>query len=215
MTLAAVGISLGDPGGVGPEIVLKALSERASLPEARYIVFGARSILDRSGGCSWPSTGTRHLGGRRTSVPSRPVLPGCGRLPWRFHKRKGFRRKRRSFVPLFQSGRRDGQIRPSPCGRHRADLQNVLAPRRPELPGPYRIPGESFPRSDHDLLVGKVTGRPPQPPSAFAGGHRARQEGDASRLLPKPPSGPGQDELRSSGAFSRRAEPSCRRRWIF
>jgi 4-hydroxythreonine-4-phosphate dehydrogenase len=45
MTLAAVGISLGDPGGVGPEIVLKALSRQVSLPEARYIVFGASSVL--------------------------------------------------------------------------------------------------------------------------------------------------------------------------
>ena len=48
MTLPAIGISLGDPGGVGPEIVLKALSERASLPEARYIVFGGRSILEEA-----------------------------------------------------------------------------------------------------------------------------------------------------------------------
>lgn len=45
MTLPAIGISLGDPGGVGPEIVLKALSERSSLPEARYIVFGGGTIL--------------------------------------------------------------------------------------------------------------------------------------------------------------------------
>jgi 4-hydroxythreonine-4-phosphate dehydrogenase len=48
MTLPAIGISLGDPGGVGPEIVLKALSEPASLPEARYIVFGGRSILEEA-----------------------------------------------------------------------------------------------------------------------------------------------------------------------
>jgi 4-hydroxythreonine-4-phosphate dehydrogenase len=48
MTLPAIGISLGDPGGVGPEIVLKALSERASLPEARFIVFGGRSILEEA-----------------------------------------------------------------------------------------------------------------------------------------------------------------------
>jgi 4-hydroxythreonine-4-phosphate dehydrogenase len=48
MTLPAIGISLGDPGGVGPEIILKAFSGRASLPEARYIVFGGRSILEEA-----------------------------------------------------------------------------------------------------------------------------------------------------------------------
>ena len=48
MTLPAIGISLGDPGGVGPEIILKALSEPASLPEARYIVFGGKPILEEA-----------------------------------------------------------------------------------------------------------------------------------------------------------------------
>lgn len=48
MTLPAIGISLGDPGGVGPEIILKAFSEPASLPEARYIIFGARPILEEA-----------------------------------------------------------------------------------------------------------------------------------------------------------------------
>jgi 4-phospho-D-threonate 3-dehydrogenase / 4-phospho-D-erythronate 3-dehydrogenase len=45
MTVPAIGITLGDPGGVGPEVVLKALSLKESLPEARYIVFGAPSVL--------------------------------------------------------------------------------------------------------------------------------------------------------------------------
>jgi len=45
MTLPAIGITLGDPGGVGPEVVLKALALTDSLPEARYIVFGDPSDL--------------------------------------------------------------------------------------------------------------------------------------------------------------------------
>jgi len=38
-----VGITLGDPGGIGPEIVLKAF--RRKLPAARYIIFGSMRVL--------------------------------------------------------------------------------------------------------------------------------------------------------------------------
>jgi len=46
MTLPAIGISLGDPGGIGPEVVLKALAAPSLLPEARFIVFGDRRVWD-------------------------------------------------------------------------------------------------------------------------------------------------------------------------
>ena len=45
--LPRVGITLGDPGGIGPEIILKALSGKAALPAARYILFGTRRFLER------------------------------------------------------------------------------------------------------------------------------------------------------------------------
>ena len=67
------------------------------------------------------------------------------------------------------SGRRNGPRRPSPDGRHRPDLQNALAPGRPRPARLHRIPGTSFLRGDHDLLVGEITGRPPQPLPALAG----------------------------------------------
>jgi 4-hydroxythreonine-4-phosphate dehydrogenase len=38
--LPAIGITLGDPGGIGPEVALKALSHIHQLPAARYILFG-------------------------------------------------------------------------------------------------------------------------------------------------------------------------------
>jgi len=41
-----IGISLGDPGGIGPEVVLRALLEAGPLPPARYIVFGSRELLE-------------------------------------------------------------------------------------------------------------------------------------------------------------------------
>ncbi len=46
MTLPAIGISLGDPGGIGPEVVLKALATPSLLPEARFVVFGDRGVWD-------------------------------------------------------------------------------------------------------------------------------------------------------------------------
>jgi 4-hydroxythreonine-4-phosphate dehydrogenase len=45
MTLRRIGITLGDPGGVGPEIVLKALAGDYRLPEADYVLFGSASVL--------------------------------------------------------------------------------------------------------------------------------------------------------------------------
>jgi 4-hydroxythreonine-4-phosphate dehydrogenase len=45
MTLPKVGITLGDPGGIGPEIVLKAFSGRFSLPGADYVIFGSSQVL--------------------------------------------------------------------------------------------------------------------------------------------------------------------------
>ncbi len=47
MTLPRIGVTLGDPGGVGPEVTLKALSSLSSLPPAHYIVFGSREIVEK------------------------------------------------------------------------------------------------------------------------------------------------------------------------
>jgi len=45
MTLPKIGITLGDPGGIGPEIVLKAFSGNFVLPCAEYILFGSSHVL--------------------------------------------------------------------------------------------------------------------------------------------------------------------------
>jgi 4-hydroxythreonine-4-phosphate dehydrogenase len=72
MTPPAIGISLGDPGGIGPEIVLKALATPSLLPEARFVVFGDRRVWD----AERESSGLRieapiH---KRDAVPSAPGL---------------------------------------------------------------------------------------------------------------------------------------------
>ena len=45
MTLPRIGITLGDPGGVGPEIVLKAFAGEHKLPLAEYVLFGSERVL--------------------------------------------------------------------------------------------------------------------------------------------------------------------------
>lgn len=47
MTLPKIGITLGDPGGIGPEITLKAFSRLHSLPKAHYIIFGSSLVVDK------------------------------------------------------------------------------------------------------------------------------------------------------------------------
>lgn len=46
MTLPKIGITLGDPGGVGPEVTLKSLSSFSSLPAAKYVLFGSQTVID-------------------------------------------------------------------------------------------------------------------------------------------------------------------------
>lgn len=47
MILPKIGITLGDPGGVGPEVTLKALSRISALPKAQYILLGSRHIIEK------------------------------------------------------------------------------------------------------------------------------------------------------------------------
>jgi len=46
MNSPKIGITLGDPGGIGPEIVLKALSLLNILPQASYILFGSSLVIE-------------------------------------------------------------------------------------------------------------------------------------------------------------------------
>ncbi|MFQ6082142.1 MAG: 4-hydroxythreonine-4-phosphate dehydrogenase PdxA [Candidatus Aminicenantia bacterium] len=47
MILPKIGVTLGDPGGIGPEVVLKALSSEVILKKAHYLIFGSSSIIDQ------------------------------------------------------------------------------------------------------------------------------------------------------------------------
>lgn len=48
MTLPKIGITMGDPTGIGPEIIVKALSMREPFQVCRPIVFGDREVLLRA-----------------------------------------------------------------------------------------------------------------------------------------------------------------------
>lgn len=45
MSVPAIGVTSGDPGGIGPEVVVKTLSRAVRLPEAAYIVFADARII--------------------------------------------------------------------------------------------------------------------------------------------------------------------------
>jgi 4-hydroxythreonine-4-phosphate dehydrogenase len=45
MTVPRIGLTPGDPGGIGAEVVLKALAGRGPVPEAEYVLFGDRRLL--------------------------------------------------------------------------------------------------------------------------------------------------------------------------
>ncbi len=47
MPLPRIGITLGDPGGIGPELVLKSFAGKPRLPGAHYILFATRRFLER------------------------------------------------------------------------------------------------------------------------------------------------------------------------
>lgn len=48
MTFPRIGITLGDPGGVGPEIALKTLASQALPQEAEYTLIGSKRAVDRA-----------------------------------------------------------------------------------------------------------------------------------------------------------------------
>ena len=48
MTLPRIGITLGDPGGIGPEVTLRSLSQKDVFSSANHILFGSRSLIQKT-----------------------------------------------------------------------------------------------------------------------------------------------------------------------
>jgi 4-hydroxythreonine-4-phosphate dehydrogenase len=48
MTLPRIGITLGDPAGIGPEVTLRSLSQKDVYSSANHILFGSRSLIQKT-----------------------------------------------------------------------------------------------------------------------------------------------------------------------
>ena len=95
MTLPRIGISIGDPAGIGPEVSLRALFGNVVLPPAQYVLFGPQLLLENEAkACGaaadfprWDADGSRIKPGvylRDLPAPEGPVEKGvsgvfCGR----------------------------------------------------------------------------------------------------------------------------------------
>jgi 4-hydroxythreonine-4-phosphate dehydrogenase len=65
MTVPRIGVTPGDPGGIGPEIVVRTLARTSALPPAAYILYSPARVIEaeemklgvRLGAGAWPSAG--------------------------------------------------------------------------------------------------------------------------------------------------------------
>ena len=70
MTVPRIGVTPGDPGGIGPEVAVRTLSRVSVLPPAAYILFSPASVIEaeeidlgvRLGACAWPPAGPARPG---------------------------------------------------------------------------------------------------------------------------------------------------------
>lgn len=89
MTRTHIGITMGDPGGIGPEVVVRALSDDRVRGLARFTVYGAGAVLAeaaRACGVRWPLAGVtlEEVGACR---PVRTHDAGNGELSFRLVER--------------------------------------------------------------------------------------------------------------------------------
>ena len=71
--MSTIGISLGDPAGIGPEVVVRALAARPALPA---VVYGDRGVLDRAAAAAGvPAVPPRQINAV-TNLAATEVVPG-------------------------------------------------------------------------------------------------------------------------------------------
>jgi len=91
MTFPRIGVSLGDPGGIGPEVVLRALTGDDRLPQAAFVLFGTSAVVERAASASgvrpeaaaWSPAETKAPGLFLSEIPVRleaepPARPDAG-----------------------------------------------------------------------------------------------------------------------------------------
>lgn len=75
-SLRSIGITLGDPSGIGPEVVCAAIDGLPDAVRERLIVFGDRGVVARAGGTSLQVIECSSLSGD-DAVPGQPSLAGA------------------------------------------------------------------------------------------------------------------------------------------
>jgi 4-hydroxythreonine-4-phosphate dehydrogenase len=88
MTVPRIGVTPGDPGGIGPEIVVKTLSRPSVLPPAAYVLFADSRIVAaeekrlglRIAAREWRSEGPREAGVYVSHVPAPGWAAAHGRV---------------------------------------------------------------------------------------------------------------------------------------
>ena len=87
MTVPRIGVTPGDPGGIGPEIVVKTLSRLSDLPPAAYVLFADSQVVAaeekrlglRLAAREWRPEGSREAGVFLARVPGRAGAVISGR----------------------------------------------------------------------------------------------------------------------------------------
>ncbi len=79
-----IGITIGDPSGIGPEVVLRALSNRRAREAARFMVFGSAAVLrSAAGGLGRHAPRFRRASEGPIGRDAGPFLTECGECPGR------------------------------------------------------------------------------------------------------------------------------------
>lgn len=74
MTPPRIGVTLGDPAGIGPEVIVGALSNPDSLPPARYVIYGDSRLVEQAERLSGLRLRT-HPGVELRDLPQPGILP--------------------------------------------------------------------------------------------------------------------------------------------
>ncbi len=86
-SLAVIAITLGEPAGIGPEVIIRALARRDVLPEAIWLLVGDRSVVEATEGLVGVRLNAEAVpdaGAARRGSPGLFLLDAATALPGRF-----------------------------------------------------------------------------------------------------------------------------------
>jgi len=136
-----IGITLGDPAGIGPEVIVKALADPVLRHKAKYVIYGMNELLAYAADLAefdvfwWRD----QFSGRLRSYPHDVVVVDYDQYSILGHAvRIAEQDGRRSVDALLSRCDRRGPEEDHRRGRHRADRQGKLEAGGLSLSRPYR-----------------------------------------------------------------------------